>query len=480
MYRATTWQPLVVWRSGALVTAAVVLLFALPLKAENPPAGNEFPRVRVEIEEEVYRYEPADNGAGPMWCSGSTCLVRSGQSVFASGLETLKEYQPLNNCRWLLYGRGDGGWQLLCADPQGRTREPCPLVVFDDGRLFLSANPTLTEPTAHGGPAQPEILQFRVDDPKAPPQKIVPQWEGAPPFTEHSYRSFAADGPRGELVLFQNIGYTHSVWAFLDRNGKWHSGKLNWPFGKEYPKPQPIRVCYPTVALKDHAVHFFGVSDIVEPYPQWRAYKKKLTGRNWDYDFRRLFYTWCDDITQGDFHSWIEVASRDQTCGWLFPCDLWVDPNGRVHLLWTERAIDTRLREKFFPNAKQSHSLNWALVNNGRVLKRRALLVAEEGGANEIPRAARFHITPDGRLFVLFYVSGSNAEGRRISENRLVELQPDGTPGPVITIPLKHPMTNFFTATVRAGSAPSDWIDLLGTRAGGGNTICYVRLRLIH
>ena len=53
----------------------------------------------VEVEEEVYTYRPANNGAGPLWCSGSTCLVRIGDAVFASGLETLADHKPLNNCR---------------------------------------------------------------------------------------------------------------------------------------------------------------------------------------------------------------------------------------------------------------------------------------------------------------------------------------------------------------------------------------------
>ena len=64
-------------------------------------------------------------------------------------------------------------------------------------------------------------------------------------------------------------------------------------------------------------MHFCGVSDIVEPYPEWRAYKKQLTGKEWDYDFRRLFYTWTPDITREKFRHWVEVASRDKTCGWI-------------------------------------------------------------------------------------------------------------------------------------------------------------------
>src|SRR5262245_29826588 len=75
----------------------------------------------VEIEEDVYTYEPANNGAGPMWCSGSTCLVRIGEDVFASGLETIKDARPLNNCRWMLFKRGPRGWERIQVDEAGRT-----------------------------------------------------------------------------------------------------------------------------------------------------------------------------------------------------------------------------------------------------------------------------------------------------------------------------------------------------------------------
>jgi len=51
----------------------------------------------VEAEELVYRYQPANNGAGPLWCKGSSCIVRIGSKVFASGLETIPEWVPLSN-----------------------------------------------------------------------------------------------------------------------------------------------------------------------------------------------------------------------------------------------------------------------------------------------------------------------------------------------------------------------------------------------
>ena len=466
---------------GVLEVVALSLVPALSLaRAEGTKEMGHPPlRPRVEAEEEVYSYQPANNGAGPMWCGGSTCLVRVGDAVFASGLETLKGHKPLNNCRWLLFRRGADGWRQLRADEQGRTREPSPLAAFHDGRLFLSANPTLAAPGAYGGPARPEILEFGAADGVSPPKTLVPVWRGSPAFTEHSYRSFAADGPNRELILLQNIGYGHAEWTFRDRTGRWAAnGRLVWPWGAEYDKPQPIRICYPNVALKDRAVHVCGVSDIIEPYAAWRAYKQKLTGRKWDYDFRRLFYTWSPDIRTGKFAKWLEVASRDKTCGWVMPGDLWVDARGAVHLLWTERAIDERLRAKFFPEAKQSHALNYAIVRDGKVTARRTLAEAREGESRLLPSAGRFHVTPDARLFVLYYVGGTDAGGKPVSENRLVELRAGERVGDAVRVPLKRPFRSYFTATVRGGSPPSTAVDLLGQRAGGGHTISYARIRL--
>jgi hypothetical protein len=452
------------------------LLTASALFAADPASA---PTPIVEIEEDVYTFAPANNGAGPMWCSGSTCLVRVGGSVFASGLETLPDAKPLNNCRWVLFERGQDGWKVRQRDATGRTREPSPLAAFSNGRLFLSANPTLaTDPQAYSGRARPEILQFVAADPQVPAKTLLPVWDGEPKFSEHSYRSFAADGSAGELILFQNIDYTHAEWSFCNKEGAWSArGRLEWPRGENYDKPQPVRVCYPNVALKGRAVHFCGVSDIVEPYEAWRTFKKQLTGQEWDYDFRRLFYTWTPDVTKASFGDWIEIASRDKTCGWISPGDLWVAPDGAAHLLWTERAIDERLRAKFFPGAKQSHALNYAVVRDGKVVLRRTLIEAREGGPQEVPSAGRFHVTPDHRLFVICYVNGSDANGKPVSENRLMEIRAEGEAGPPVRLAFQKPFTSFFTATERAGSVLSPLIDLLGQQANKPQTISYGRVK---
>jgi len=463
-------------RTSATTTLCLLFAFAPMTLAATGPAF----RPVVEVEEDVYRYEPADNGAGPLWCQGSTCLVRAGDGLFASGLETIKGAKPLNNCRWMLFHRGEQGWQKTLSDPSGRTREPCPMVAFPDGRLFLSVNPTLNvDPNTYSGPARPEVLQFAARDAGKAERTLLPVWSGKPKFTEHSYRSFAADGPNREMILLQNIGYTHAEWSFFDREGRWSAqGQLKWPWGADYVKPEPIRTCYPNVALENREVHFCGVSDIIEPNPEWRAYKKQLTGRDWDYDFRRLFYTWSPDITKGQFEPWVEIASREKTCGWINPGDLWVAPNGDVHILWTERALDERLRQKFFPNEKQSYALNYAVLRKAKVVSRGTLLVAEEGKSNERPGRGRFQITPDNRLFVFFYVSGSDSSGKSISENRLLEILPDGSASNSVPVPLRRPFTDFFTATVRAGSPPSKTLELLGTRQGSNATISFARIRI--
>ena len=460
-----------------LAALAVGLVLAQAAGA-FPEPGKAAPALSpvVEAEEEVYRYEPANNGAGPMWCGGSTCLARVGGEVFASGLETLPGVAPPNNCRWTLYRRGPDGWKLQQADKVDRTREPCPLVTLG-GRVFLSANPTLTPPGTEYGPARPEIFQFAAADPAAAPELLRPTWDGEPRFAEHTYRSFAADAANGEMILFQNVGYGHAEWAFRDGKGAWSArGRLAWPWGAEYDQPQPVRLCYATVALKGRAVYFCAVSDIVEPYKKWRDFKFKLTGQKWDYEFRRLFYTWCPDITEGKFRPWVEVATRDKTCGWITPCDLYAAPDGAAHLLWTERAIDERLRDTFFPDAKQSHDLYYAVVRDGKVVSRRALV--HDGGDGERATAGRFQVTDDNRLFAVFHAHGRGAAGR-VSENRVMEILPDGTNGPAARLPLKRPFTSYFTATVRAGSPPSKTLEMLGQRAGESRTISYARVRLV-
>lgn len=436
----------------------------------------------VEAQELVYNYTPANNGAGPLWCYGSTCLARVGDRLFVSGLETLPDQKPLNNCRWVLYERTKQGWQRVQADEKGRQREPCPLAVAQDGRLFLSSNPTLTAPGTYNGSAQPTVLQFATKTPAAPPKAELPSWTNPPNFSEHSYRGFCGDGKTGEMLLFNIWMYDLYYWSFRDRSGQWsHNGKLPFPMGVEYEEPHPIRICYPEMALRNRQVHVMGVSDITEPVKAWREYKLILNeGRAWDYDFRRLFYTWTPDITTTPFQQWVEIASCEKTCGHITNLDLWLDKQDRAHVLWLEQSVwNPKVRDKFFPEVPLTYSLHYGIVDKGKVVMSRQLLIGGEGQSKLIPGYARLHATPDGRLFCFYYTYGAEENGQPVNENRIMELFPDGHHSEPVRVPLSEPFTSFMTATERGGSLPSNTLEVLG-QSGATPAMSYARLSLLN
>lgn len=436
----------------------------------------------VECEESVYSYQPADNGAGPLWCYGATCIVRHGQDLFVSGLETLPDIRPetLNNVRWLLYRRGTGGWALQQAS-EGRTREPCPLAILPGGRLYLSDNPTLLPPnTPRPTPARPQVLAFAAGAPGAPFRSLLPEWQGAPAFTEHSYRGFAADAARGELLLMNILGHDCYHWSLLDGDERWAAqGTLAFPWGADYETPQPIRICYPEIVLRDRAVHFLGISDIVEPVSAWKQARFEVTGRAWDYDFRRLFYTATPDVTAEPFGAWVEVASRESTSGTLRNLDLWLDEAGDAHILWLEQSCDPRIRPRFFADVPLTVALEYAIVRRGAVCERRTLFQGGEGLGERVPTWGRFHVAPGGRLFAVYSTARfAPAEGNpQEVANHLVEILPGGSLSTAVGLALEEPLAGpFMTATPRAGVVPSATLDLLG-HGREPHVLRYVRVR---
>jgi hypothetical protein len=167
------------------------------------------------------------------------------------------------------------------------------------------------------------------------------------------------------------------------------------------------------------------------------------------------------------------MASREATAGSISSADLHVAEDGGVHLLWMERALDERLRERFFPEVKQEHTLNYAVVREGETVRRITLLRSTEAEPGLVASAARFHVVPDGRLLVFFYGQGGGGSG-----HYLMEVRASGEVGNRIPVPMKHPLTSFFTATPRAGTAPSWVLDVLGMTPGQPDTLRYARIRL--
>jgi hypothetical protein len=419
----------------------------------------------VEWEGTVYRLTSADNGAGPMWCYGSTCITRCGSRLFVAGLETVKDVKPLNNCRWNLFEWRNEGWKMVQADPKGLQREPCPIGAWSDGTLLLSTNPTLNPPGQEGGgPAVPHILEFRCAHPEKPGKPLMPVWRGEPEFSEHSYRGLGVDGPGHELILMNNLGYEQQHWSFLDRDGKWsNQGIIHYP----------IRGCYSNIALTNRACHVLSIGDVVEPVEEWRKWKFEQSGREWDYVFRRLFYVFNPDVAHTQFLKPIEIDNVDATAGVLLNRDLWIDKHGDAHILYSKTTIASKeMRDRFFPGVPIVNSIEYCKIHDNTVVLRKTLISAPEKDAPEIPAMSRLHATPDGRLFVIYHASGNGFD-----ENRIREILPNGSVSEPVTIPLKARFSNFMLATERAGSPPSTTLDILGN-SDDPYEIRYARVRL--
>jgi hypothetical protein len=159
-------------------------------------------------------------------------------------------------------------------------------------------------------------------------------------------------------------------------------------------------------------------------------------------------------------------------------CDLWVEASGNVHILWTERALDERLREKFYPGERQSHGLYYGVIRGGILTGRRVVAEAREGIPGISGSAGRFQITPENRLFISYYASGVNEKGQGVGENRVMEVLGDGKFGESARVPLQFPFGSYFTATPRGGSPLSRQLEYFGPRVGSNGKLSYARVKL--
>lgn len=434
----------------------------------------------VEVEQDVYEYQPANNGAGPQWCFGSTTVVRQGNDLFIAGLDTIPNAKPLHNTRWTLYRvPQEGKPECVYRDPE-RTREPSPIGLLSVGRILVTANPTQAAIDAYSGPATPTLVEFQAEHPQKPVASTPVPWGEPVKFTEHSYRSFAVDAARGQALYINNIGYDLAHWSFRDADGSWPAqGRVLWPRVGSAIDSQALRVCYPSVVLHDKSAHIFGASDIEEPNAEYKALKFDLTKNKWDYVFCRVYYAWTPDITREPFRPWVEVASHEATRGLLLACDLHRGPDGVMHLLWREKTVDERLAPKFFPEAKPKFRLMYARIREGRLEMSAPVIDADPGPGTAVPEWGRFHVAPAGPLRVVASVGINTPGGPRRMETRLIELNGAGKPGTSVTLNLEHPFkSNFFTATPRAGSAPGPWLDLVGECDGRPGVIRHARVRV--
>jgi hypothetical protein len=430
--------------------------------AAEPREPAHTARCKVEVEEVVTTYAPANNGAGPLWCYGSTVIARQGQSVYLSIIETGKDVPPLCNTRWQLWHRAVDGWRVAQSETEYRQREPCPIAVFQKGPVFLSVNPSIEPPGVKYGKCEPLVLEF--DPPevgRADPQDLQetfkthrPVWADGTYFTDHSYRGFAADGVNDELLLLNiNARTGEQFVSYRDNRGGWHQkGKIEFP----------IRACYPQVALRDGSAHVMAIGDIVEPVEEWRKLKFEKLKRQWDYVFRRLFYSYTGDIRTTGFGTPIEIDTVEQTCGHIRNLDLYVDSSGAAHLLYLKQPFQYDfIRDKYFPGKPMTTHLEYVVVKEGKVVSRRTLAETPQGPEGLEPSFGRFHIDEAGILYVIVAGTGIEAGQRKFGNYMGRIPASEGSPM-FVRIGLKHPFHDFFTNTPRGGSRPSKVADLFG------------------
>ncbi|HOX38146.1 MAG TPA: hypothetical protein PL033_09170 [Candidatus Brocadiia bacterium] len=448
----------------------------------------------VVAEEIIGTFENPDNGSGPMWCYGSPTIVRNNDRVFAAIPETDKDAKPLCNTRRRIFCRGaDGKWELVYRADKTDEREPCPLVTLPGGRLIMSVNPAVSPRPAWGDGriphnCRPHLLEFSVLDPKQPPSQSMPVWAKEYEFTEHSYRGVAADHHTGEILLLNVIGYDGQTWTMRDSAGQWvKQGYVGFP----------LRGAYPHLALRKGAAFMMAVSDVVEPNVEWRAHKRKVTGQEWDYDFRQLYFTWTPDIREHEFSPPLTVASRDETCGSIRNMDMWIAPDGAAHLVYIDRNVWHKfIRDEFFPGVPISAELKYCVIEKGKVILRRTIARSIEGMFDEgkprptptdIPDSkvpllgfgpgyAALHATADDRLILLCHAGCSDPKQPGAGGVYAMQLHPAAEDAPV-KLDMKFPLGSFFTATVRNGTMPSDTIDLYG-HGPEPNTIRYAQIKV--
>lgn len=410
--------------------------------------------------EKIAHVPPWDNGAGPLWNRASSIIARIGEDVVISlpvlnpGMTNLSRVSPA-----LYVKRGDAQFVRMYHDPAHFTREPMPIMVTPGGELVMTVNPMLGQPRydgpRQGDPSRPEILIFCPKNGYQSPVRQVSRWSEDFTFIEHSYRGSAIDRETGEMILvnqFVENDQGKFAWTYRDTEGNYpSSGRLTFP----------VRTCYAPISIRNRQVHIVGVSDIHEPNVDWKNYKFQHTQREWDYDFRMLLYKICDDIALGRFTETICIASRDETCGYVFPQDIYADDNGVCHVLYTTRRIwHPFMRDRFFPHVEFESTLEYAAVKNGSVIHRALLdrdAEAADGKFIETEYCASFQELTDGSMVILYSKWNSPGHTQR----------PDGyyraglnSLGDAVPVKLSIPPSMFCLAGRRSGNRPRDAADV--------------------
>ena len=417
-----------------------------------------------------------NNGSSPLWCYGSSIFVRDGADLYLSLQQVDPEYQPSCNCHWELWRRSKGTWSTLFKGGKGLEREPCPLVRMGPGELVLSTQSKLTEKPFHDGQgdtpwySKPGVLGIFPDetDNDDAYHHYHPIFPDGAQFTDTSYRGIAVDPEHRELLLLViDQRDDHFVPAWFKGDGSWES-LPDLAF--------PIRACYPQIVLNDRQAHVLAIGDIYEPVEAWREYKYEKLNRRWDYAFRRLFYSWSPDLGRETFRKPVEIDSVDDTAGFMLNLDMYVDERDRAHVIFLKKPQQYDfMRDRFFPGASMTVSLEYVVLEHGRVVNRSTLHTgsAEESYPQGLDQlnvwSGKLHPLPDGGLGVVYTGAWTTAEGHETSGLFFAQISRKGNLTNSKRLPVEKTLNGmFFTNTKRSGSDVGRHLDIVGAVSADG------------
>ena len=442
----------------------------------------------------AFTYPDPHNGASALWNYPSTTIVREGNRVIASGIIYASWGVGVNNFACVLGARNDlgGGWNWTVVNRGGPTREPCPIAIDRvRSKLFMTINIPRDQqhPTSN---TEPAILGWATSSIGPTEATYVTPWShrySENLFNAYSRRSLAIHPTRPELFSLQQTDGSHAEWVLRNyETGSNIYGQIYWPI--DIPrKPARMLVSYGASQLVGNSAHYFAVSNVEEPVADWKSY---MTSQGWGSSpsvFRRIFYTSTPSVTTTPFGRWIELANLESTGGRIHPGDIRVEPDGTAHIVWTEWHVDPRLHGLLSSDLRQSQRLMYAKLKSGSIITRRTLIESFGGPEDVIgpetpastnpgaPASARLHKLASGQLVVLYSIE-SAAQRWSPLRNQMMFLGSDGEPGQVIDLPLSPALTTFVLANERAGSAPSNTIDMLGAEEWDDNSVYYVRIKV--
>ncbi|MBT5816522.1 MAG: hypothetical protein HOI15_19520 [Opitutales bacterium] len=453
--------------AGARIGAVIVgLVFSFGLNGA---------KIEKIVEETIDLVPSPNNGASPLWCFGSSIFVRDADRIYLSLLRPDAAYEPSCNAHWEVWGRDSNVWEQQFTGGSGLEREPCPLGLLGSGELVLSIHPKFAVKPFQDGKGdvswycQPNLLGIDPDatDNDAAYSHYHPIFPNGAQFTQHSYRGMGIDRKSRDILLMvidQREEHYQPSWK--DGEGKWRVLPL-----VEF----PIRSCYPQIALKDGAAHVLAIGDIVEPVEEWRNAKYRELGSDWDYVFRRLFYTWTPRMEESGFVEPIEIDSVDETGGHLLNLDLYLDEQNRAHLLYLKKPYQHAfMRDRYFPGEAMTVSLEYVVIDEGRVVSRHTLVkgstenVDSKSESEMEIRYGRFHPLSNGSLGVIY----SGIWGDRVDNQSGMFFSTISENGQLLghkTLPVDRPITGtFFTNSPRSGSDVGDRLDVIGALRGDG------------